>query len=81
MKHYQRAATDPKPLTLTVPQTAALLQIGKNQVYELIHAGRLPAIRLGNKFLVVDEVLGEWLEREVERQQAERTTSVWQGQP
>lgn len=81
MDNYTLAATDPKPLTLTVPQTAELLQIGKNQVYELIHAGRLPAIRLGNKFLVVTEVLHDWLEREVELQRAERTTSAWQGQP
>ena len=61
----------PEPLTLTVSQTAKRLQIGKNQVYELIHAGDLPAIRLGNRFLVVAELLEEWLKQKVKLQQLE----------
>ena len=45
----------PKPLprqTYTVPETAKILGIGRNQAYEAVRTKQLPSIRIGNRLLV-----------------------------
>lgn len=54
-------------LTLTVPEVAARLGIGRNQAYELARAGRIPVIRLGKRMLVPVAALERWLEEQVQR--------------
>lgn len=51
-----------KRLTLTVPEVAQMLGIGRNTAYELARAGRLPVVRLGKRFLVPVAALERWLE-------------------
>lgn len=45
-------ADEPVRLTLTVPEAARVLGIGRNACYERIHEGTLPAIRLGRRLVV-----------------------------
>lgn len=40
-------------MTLTVPETAKVLGISRNMAYALVREGRIPAIRLGERRLVV----------------------------
>jgi excisionase family DNA binding protein len=55
------AEAPPAALWLTVPQAAALLQIGEGLAYELVAAGKLPAVRLGPRSTrVARAVLEEW---------------------
>lgn len=46
---------------LTVPDVARLLKIGKNNAYELIKKGDIPAIKLGRKIIVPKNSLIEFL--------------------
>lgn len=56
-----------EPRLLRVPEVAERLGIGKNQVYELHHAGILPALdRGGRRLLWLDESVDEYLRREAE---------------
>ena len=47
--------------TLTVPEAAELLGIGRGTAYESIRRGELPAIRLGKRLLVPVEALNRML--------------------
>ncbi len=52
-----------KPLLLTVPQVAELLQIGMNQAYNLCRRPDFPAIHIGRNIRINREVLQDWLDR------------------
>jgi excisionase family DNA binding protein len=43
---------DQKALTVTVPQAARLLGIGRNLAYECVKRGDIPTIQLGRRILV-----------------------------
>ena len=61
--------TNQSPL-LTVPELAVRLRLSRQSIYRLIHAGILPATRLGgpSASLRVDrDELEEWLHRSAER--------------
>lgn len=49
------------PLTLTVEQAAKLLGIGRSTVYELVHTGDIPSLRLGRRIVVPKARLAEFL--------------------
>ena len=53
----------PAPRFMTVNEVAELMRVSKMTVYRLIHAGELPAIRVGHSFRVpqeeVEKMLGE----------------------
>lgn len=38
--------------TLTVEETAAILQLGRNTVYDAVRSGEVPSIRVGRRYLV-----------------------------
>ena len=40
------------PPTLTVEEAARLFRIGRNQAYEAVAAGTLPAIRVGRRWVI-----------------------------
>jgi excisionase family DNA binding protein len=40
------------PPTLTVEQAAKLLGIGRNQTYEAVARGELPAMRIGRRWII-----------------------------
>ena len=49
---------------LTVPETAAFLDVSRDTVYRLIREGQLPHVRLGRLLRVPRTKLDEWLETE-----------------
>ncbi|MFF5131072.1 helix-turn-helix domain-containing protein [Streptomyces syringium] len=46
---------------LTVPEAAAIMRVSKMEVYRLVHAGRLPAIRAGRSFRIPERAAREYL--------------------
>lgn len=52
------------PDVLTVEEVQGVLRIGRTQTYSLIHAGRLPAMRIGNAFRIPKSKLLEFMQRE-----------------
>jgi excisionase family DNA binding protein len=41
-----------KRLTMTIPEAAKQLGIGRNQGYQAAKAGQIPTIKIGKRFLV-----------------------------
>ncbi len=52
---------DALPLTLTIPEAAELLRIGRNSAYEAVRRGDLPVVRIGRRLLVPRQALLEML--------------------
>lgn len=50
-------------LCLSVPETAELLGISRNNAYELVKRGELPVIRLGKRLLIPKVALDKMLEK------------------
>jgi excisionase family DNA binding protein len=52
-----------KALTMTVPEAALALGIGRNLAYEAVKDGQIPSVRIGNRILVpaagLDRLLSE----------------------
>jgi excisionase family DNA binding protein len=48
-------------VTLTVPEAAELLGVGRTTLYELVRAGKFPAVRLGRRILIPRRALDEVL--------------------
>ena len=48
---------------LTVQEVAALMRVSKMTVYRLVHAGDLPAVRVGRSFRVPEDAVNEYLRR------------------
>jgi excisionase family DNA binding protein len=60
----------------TIPQVARRLECSEWKVRELIRAGRLPFIRLGDQKIVVPwHALEQWLETSVEYETPEKEVS------
>jgi len=47
--------------TFTVAEVAARMQVSKMTVYRLVHAGDLPAVRVGRSFRVCRSAVEEYL--------------------
>jgi len=45
-------STSDESLTLSVPEAARLLGIGRNTAYEAVKTGQLPSVKIGNRVLV-----------------------------
>ena len=52
-------------LTVTVPEMAEMLGIGRIKAYELANIKGFPAIRLGKRIVVPVDQLKKWLEERV----------------
>lgn len=52
-------------LIFTAEETAQLLGIGMNKIYELLISGKLPSKRIGRKYLIPKIVLEKWLNNEL----------------
>ena len=48
-------------MILTAEETAKLLGIGMNKIYELLISGQIPAKRIGRKYLIPRLALERWL--------------------
>jgi excisionase family DNA binding protein len=46
---------------LTVAEVAALMRVSRMTVYRLVHAGRLPALRVGKSFRVPEAAVHDYL--------------------
>ena len=54
-----------RPRFLTVAEVAEEMRVSRMTVYRLVHAGELPAIRVGKSFRVPDEALRQYLKASV----------------
>lgn len=54
------------PLTLSVPEVAAVLGISRAGAYELVHSASFPKVKIGKRILVPKNKLIEWLDAQVE---------------
>lgn len=48
---------------LTVAEVAAMMRVSKMTVYRLVHAGELPAVRVGRSFRVPEAAVHSYLEK------------------
>jgi excisionase family DNA binding protein len=48
---------------LTVAEVAAAMRVSKMTVYRLVHAGELPAARVGRSFRVPEDAVDEYLRK------------------
>lgn len=48
-------------LTLSVPEAAQLLGVGKNALYQMIHDGVVPHLKFGRNIRIPRRALEEWL--------------------
>lgn len=48
-------------IILTPEETAKLLGIGMNKIYELLISGEIPSKRIGRKYLISRILLENWL--------------------
>jgi len=55
---------NPERQTLTIPEAAAKLGIGRNQAYLAAKAGDIPCIRTGERLLVIKSALERMLSGE-----------------
>jgi len=46
---------------LTVAEVAAVMRVSKMTVYRMVHAGELPAVRVGRSFRVPEKAVQEYL--------------------
>ncbi|MCY7373092.1 MAG: helix-turn-helix domain-containing protein [Spirochaetaceae bacterium] len=58
---------DHRPLAevtfLTVAEVASVMRVSKMTVYRLVHAGTLPAIRVGRSFRVPEQAVHDYLDQ------------------
>ena len=54
---------DGLPLVMSVPEMAAVLQIGKNSAYQLVSSGQIRCIRIGKNIRIPQSALLEYLDR------------------
>ncbi|MDQ1643057.1 MAG: hypothetical protein QOJ90_2408 [Actinomycetota bacterium] len=47
---------------LTVAEVASVMRVSKMTVYRLVHAGTLPAVRVGRSFRVPEQAVHEYLD-------------------
>ena len=60
MNDHQAGPT--KVQFLTVAEVAAMMRVSKMTVYRLVHAGELPAVRVGRSFRVPEGAVHGYLE-------------------
>lgn len=46
---------------LTVAEVATIMRVSKMTVYRLVHAGELPAVRVGRSFRVPEKAVHDYL--------------------
>jgi excisionase family DNA binding protein len=59
------AEARPEPLSevrfLTVAEVATMMRVSKMTVYRIVHAGEIPAVRVGRSFRVPEKAVNEYL--------------------
>lgn len=65
MHKRKQSQTTVEPLFLTIPQVAAMLNLGHSKVYDLIRNEGLPTTKFGTAVRVPAEELKAWLKQRV----------------
>jgi excisionase family DNA binding protein len=65
MHKRKPALTNVEPLLLTIPQVAAMLNLGHSKVYDLIRHEGLPTTKFGTAVRVPAEELKAWVKRRI----------------
>lgn len=55
-------ANEEKGTFLTIAEVAEIMRVSKMTVYRLVHAGEMPAVRVGRSFRVHESAVNEYLE-------------------
>lgn len=63
-KKRQAKGQEAKP-TMTVDAAARRMGIGRNRAYEAVHAGQIPAVKIGQRYMVLTEPLERMLRGEL----------------
>ena len=58
-------ANEDKGTFLTVAEVADIMRVSKMTVYRLVHAGDMPAVRVGRSFRVNDKAVQDYLNNSV----------------
>ncbi|APT86043.1 MULTISPECIES: helix-turn-helix domain-containing protein [Corynebacterium] len=58
-------ANEDKGTFLTIAEVAEIMRVSKMTVYRLVHAGEMPAVRVGRSFRVHESAVTEYLEASV----------------
>ena len=58
-------ANEDKGTFLTIAEVAEIMRVSKMTVYRLVHAGEMPAVRVGRCFRVHESAVHEYLEASV----------------
>ncbi len=53
-------------LTISIPDAAKLTGIGKNRLYALAKAGKIPALRVGCRYIIPRAKFEAWLNDQAE---------------
>lgn len=64
-ERYWIMANEDKGTFLTVAEVADIMRVSKMTVYRLVHAGDLPAVRVGRSFRVNDKAVQDYLNNSV----------------
>ncbi|MHA3702842.1 helix-turn-helix domain-containing protein [Jatrophihabitans sp. YIM 134969] len=46
---------------MTVAEVAAMMRVSKMTVYRMVHAGEMPAVRVGRSFRVPEQAVHDYL--------------------
>lgn len=57
-----------EPLTYTVTECAAVLNVSRRTVYELIHKEGFPTLKIGGRRLISRELLAAWVREQAGEQ-------------
>ena len=63
---------------LTVAEVAAIMRVSKMTVYRMVHAGELPAIRVGRSFRVPERGVHKYLQDVVRRYRVSERSSPFE---
>ncbi len=64
MNHENNSSLNGLPLVLSVPELAAILQIGRNSAYELVKSGKIRSIHIGKNIRIPQSALLEYLQQD-----------------
>lgn len=56
--------------TLTVPEAAQLLGVGRNTLWALVRRGDIPSVRIGARRVIPRDALDEWVRVQIEENRA-----------
>ena len=63
MKQSTYKSYDDLPLFLNAEMVANVLGVSSTVFYEMMHAGKLPVLRIGSRLIVPKEKFLEWIEK------------------